>query len=90
MPYFDLWSAFPAESAALEADLDCIDDWAAIELRCNAERNMFRKLLRFALTDDVGTTYEQSEFRRSGGFSDSPSESNGEASFRPSLPGSAS
>jgi hypothetical protein len=56
---------FPEQIAALESDLVGLEDWAAVELRRNAERHLERlALYRFRLSDDLGTHYEAEEFRR--------------------------
>ena len=51
--------------AALESDLEGLEDWAAVELRRKAERHLERlALYRFNLSDDLGTDYEAEGFRR--------------------------
>jgi hypothetical protein len=85
-PEPDISLAFPAEAAALEADVSGLEDWAAGELRKKADQRMrTRRLYRFDLADDVGTTYFQMG-RRSGG---GPQGITGEAEFRPAPPSSA-
>jgi len=56
---------FPEQMAALESDLEGLEDWAAVELRRKAERHLERlALYRFNLSDDLGTDYEAEGFRR--------------------------
>ena len=53
---------FPEESAALEQDLQDLDDGPADILRKTAERLLrIRRLYVFALADDLGTCYELTE-----------------------------
>jgi hypothetical protein len=53
---------FPEQMAALESDLEGLEDWAAAELRGKAERHLERLVLyRFHLSDDLGTHYETGE-----------------------------
>jgi hypothetical protein len=79
-PIPDAWSAFPEKRAALERDMDGLEEWAKVELRRNAERRMHRLLMYdMALADDVGTTYLECEFHGGGTYK----EWNGDAAFRP-------
>ena len=85
-PQPDLWSAFPAESAALAQDSDGLEDWAAAELRRKAEQRMtLRRLYRFSLSDDVGTDYLQEGSSGGGGAN----EWTGDARFSPAPPSTA-
>ncbi len=59
-PQPDIASVFPDETAALERDLVGLEEWAVEDLRQKgyAELAMIR-LYRFALRDDLGTSYIQ-------------------------------
>jgi hypothetical protein len=82
-PQPDLWSAFPAEAAALAQDSEGLEDWAAEELRRKAEQQMaMRRLYKFSLSDDVGTNYVQEGSSAGGGAS----ERTGDARFNPPPP----
>jgi hypothetical protein len=50
---------FPEQMAALESDLEGLEEWAAAELRRKAERHLESlPLYRFSLSDDLGTDYK--------------------------------
>ena len=60
---------FPEQMAALESDLEGLEDWAAAELRRKAERHLESLVLyRFSLSDDLGTDYEAEQHRRGNRF----------------------
>jgi len=86
-PVPDTWSAFPEEGAALERDMDGLDEGAKVQLRKHAERRMYRLLLYgMSLADDVGTSYSQCESHAGGTYD----EWKGDAGFRPAPPPNAS
>jgi hypothetical protein len=77
---------FPDQMAALESDLEGLEDWAAAELRRKAERHLERlALYQFGLSDDLGTDYEAADHRRGNRFG--PME--GAQTFRPAPPHTA-
>lgn len=60
---------FPEPLAALESDLEGLEDWAAAELRRKAERHLGRlNFFQFSLSDDLGTQYESVETRQDNRF----------------------
>ncbi len=86
-PEPDISLAFPAEAAALEQDMEGVEDWAAAELRRKAGLGMrMRRLYRFGLADDVGTPYFQRGQRSGGGGG----VMTGEAEFQPGPPSNTS
>jgi hypothetical protein len=77
---------FAEPMAALESDLEDLEDWAAAELRRKAERHLERMALyQFSLSDDLGTDYEPGE-HRSGNQSGAME---GSLTFRPAPPHTA-
>jgi hypothetical protein len=53
---------FPEPLAALESDLEGLEDWAATELRRKAKRHLEQlSFFQFSLSDDLGTQYEPVE-----------------------------
>jgi hypothetical protein len=60
---------FPEPLAALESDLEGLEDWAADELRRKAERHLGRlNFFHFSLSDDLGTQYESVQCRQDNRF----------------------
>jgi hypothetical protein len=86
---------FPEESAALEQDLQDLDDGPADILRKTAERLLrTRRLYIFALADDLGTSYELTEEQHGTGFVSNGITRQfvgirGSAMFHPSMPSNA-
>jgi hypothetical protein len=86
-PEPDVWAAFPKEAAALEQDMEGLEEWAAEELRRKAAQRMtMRRLHEFNLGDDVGTTYLPSGSSGGGRVG----ERAGDARFIPAPPSTAS
>lgn len=82
-PEPDISLAFPTEAEALERDMEGLEDWAVEELRRKADQRMRRRrLYRFGLRDDVGTSYFQRGHRSGGGGG----LMTGEAEFQPAPP----
>jgi hypothetical protein len=87
-PEPDIALAFPQESAALEQDLEGLEDWAVDDLRAKGRQRLrtMRLYRRFVLTDDVGTAYMTKGSSSGGGNH----EMTGEARFQPGVPPTAS
>lgn len=86
-PEPDIWAAFPEEAAALQGDMDGLEEWATDELRRKAAQRMtMRRLHQFSLGDDVGTGYLPS----GSGSGGRPGEMAGDARFQPAPPSTAS
>jgi hypothetical protein len=94
-PEPNISDVFPEESAALEQDLQDLDDGAADILRKTAERLLrTRRLYLFSLADELATSYELIEEQHGASFA-----SNGitreftgirrSAIFHPSVPSNA-
>src|SRR5665213_3221078 len=78
-PEPDVSSVFPVETAALEVDVEGLEEWAAHELRQKAERSFrWMRLYNFDLSDDVGTDY----FLHGGGRGGGSNGITGDAMFR--------
>ena len=86
-PEPDVSLVFPAETAALEVDVEGLEEWAAQELRRKAEQRFrMMRLYTFALSDDVSTEY----FLHGGGRGGGSNGITGDAMFRPAPPSGAS
>lgn len=86
-PEPEITSVFPDEAAALEQDLVGLEDWASEELRRNGQQQLrMRRLYRFGLADDLGTSYVST----GSGHSGHGHEMTGEARFQPGPPTSIS
>lgn len=87
-PEPDITLAFPQESAALEQDLEGLEDWAVEDLRAKGRQRLrtMRLYRRFVLTDDLGTAYMPNGSSSGGGNH----EMTGEARFQPGVPSTAS
>ena len=94
-PEPNVWDVFPEESAALEQDLQDLDDGPTNILRKTAERLLrTRRLYVFALADDLGTRYEPTEEQHgaafvSNGITRQSIGITGSAIFHPSVPSNA-
>ena len=94
-PEPNVLDVFPEESAALEQDLQGLDDVPAEILRKTAERLLrTRRLYVFALADDLGTSYELTEEQHGAAsvFNGITMQSigiTGSAMFHPSVPSNA-
>jgi hypothetical protein len=79
-------AVFPDQMAALESDMEGLEDWAAVELTRKAERHLEgMALYQFSLSDDLGTDYEPGEHRRGNGSGPMA----GSLTFRPAPPHTA-
>jgi hypothetical protein len=94
-PEPNILEVFPEESAALEQDLQDLDDAPADILRMTAERLLrTRRLYIFALADDLGTNYELTEEQHGSSFVSNGITRQfigvrGSALFHPSVPSNA-
>jgi hypothetical protein len=86
-PEPDVPSLFPEDFAALEAELESVDDWAADELRKKAWDAFIReKVYVFQLADDIGTQYQRT--RHMGHYRSDVA--TGAVTFKPTVPDTAS
>jgi hypothetical protein len=94
-PEPNISDVFPEESAALEQDLQDLDDGPAEILRKTAERLLrARRLYIFSLADDLGTSYELTEEQHGTGLASNGNTIRfigirGSAMFYPSVPSNA-
>jgi hypothetical protein len=86
-PEPDVPSLFPEDFAALEAELETVDGWAADELRKKAHDAFIRdKVYVFQLADDIGTQYQRT--RHMGHYR--PEAATGAMTYKPTVPDTAS
>jgi hypothetical protein len=86
-PEPDVPSLFPEDFAALEAELESVDDWAADELRKKAwDAFIGEKVYVFQLADDIGTQYQRT--RHMGHYRSDVA--TGAVTFKPTVPDTAS
>jgi hypothetical protein len=86
-PEPDVTSLFPEDFAALEEELETVDDWAAAELRKKGWDAFIReKVYVFQLADDIGTQYQQT--RQMGHLRSDIA--TGAVTFKPTVPDTAS
>ncbi|HSS11337.1 MAG TPA: hypothetical protein VLL25_15735, partial [Acidimicrobiales bacterium] len=68
VPDPDIPAMFSTERAALQRDVDGLDDWAAEHLRHKAEQKLrLMRVYGFDLADDLETAYPSSAGGRGGG-----------------------
>jgi hypothetical protein len=86
-PEPDVQSLFPGDFAALEAELETIDGWAADELRKKAHDAFIRdKVYVFQLADDIDTQYQRT--RHMGHYGSEGA--TGAIAYKPTVPDTAS